>query len=285
VAARSGARPAGRHPLWSDPRALVAIALLALLGLAVVLGPFLYAVDPSALDLGSAGLGPSRQHPLGTDESGRDVLSRLLHGGRVSLAVGLAAMAVAVGLGSLVGTVAGTWRGRVDTVLMRLADATLAVPAVFVAILALTFFGPTRGTLIAAIGLTSWMGVSRVVRAEVLLLRELPFIDAARGLGATTPRIVVRHLAPHLTPIVLVAAALGVGSALLTESALSFLGLGIQPPAASWGNMLSNAQTYLFSYPWLALYPGLMIVLTVLAVNLLGDALRDATISGSGGPR
>jgi peptide/nickel transport system permease protein len=256
----------------------VAGALFAVLVAVVAAGPLLYTADPDVLDLSAAGLGPSAMHPLGTDESGRDVLSRLMHGGRVSLAVGLAAMGVAIAFGSLVGTVAGAVGGRADAVLMRGVDAMLAVPAIFVAITAITFLGPTSQTLIAAIGFTSWMGVSRVVRSDLLVLRELPFVDAARGLGASFPSIVMRHLVPHLVPTVLVASSLGVGTALLTESALSFLGLGVQPPAASWGNMLSNAQTYVFSYPWLAAYPGLMILLTVLSVNLLGDALRDATI-------
>jgi peptide/nickel transport system permease protein len=254
----------------------VAITLLGVMLLAVTVGPGIYTQSPDALDLAAAGSGPSGQHPLGTDESGRDVLSRLLHGGRVSLAVGLSAMAVAVGLGTLVGSLAGTLRGRSDAALMRIADAMLAIPAIFVAITALTFLGSSSITLISAIGLTSWMGVSRVVRAELLLLRELPFVEAARSLGAPLPAVLVRHLLPHLVPTILVASSLGIGTALLTESALSFLGLGVQPPTASWGNMLSNAQTYVFSYPWLAAYPGLAILLTVLSVNLLGDALRDA---------
>lgn len=254
---------------------LAGIVLLVLV-LAAVAGPMFYRADPLTMDLSIAGHGPSAAHPLGVDESGRDVVGRLMAGGRVSLTVGLLAMVLAVGLGSLIGTIAGFGGGWVDTVLMRLTDAALAIPALFVVILVLTFLGPSVPTLVGAIGATSWMGAARVVRGELRVLREQPFVEAARALGTPGINIMARHLLPHLVPTVLVAATLGVATAILMESTLSFLGLGVQPPAASWGNMLSGAQTYLFSLPWLALYPGLLILLTVLSVNVVGEALRDA---------
>jgi peptide/nickel transport system permease protein len=266
--------------LGRDRRALAAGAVLALLIGLTVLGPLLYRVSPNALDLAWAGAGPSARHPLGADESGRDVLSRLLAGGRVSLAVGLLAMAVSVAAGTVVGAVAGYRSGWLDGVLMRFTDAALAVPTLFVVITVLTFFGPSVSALVAAIGATSWMGTARVVRGELQLLRAQPYVEASRALGSHGLPIVTRHLLPHLVPTVLVASTFGVGTAILMESALSFLGLGVQPPAASWGNMLSGAQTYLLPHPWLAVYPGVMILLTVVAVNLLGDALRDALHTG-----
>ena len=254
---------------------LAVLTLLVLIVMAVI-GPAVYRVDPHTMDLSIIGIGPTAIHPLGTDESGRDLLARLLAGARVSLTVGLLAMVLAVGLGTAIGTVAGFAGGWVDAVLMRLTDASLAVPALFVVILVLTFMGPSVFTLLCAIGATSWMGAARVVRGELRMLREQPFVEAARALGAPRLTIMMRHMLPSIVPTVLVAASVGVPSAILMESALSFLGLGVQPPAASWGNMLSGAQTYLTSYPWLALYPGLLILLTVLSVNTIGDALRNA---------
>jgi peptide/nickel transport system permease protein len=267
------------HDLANDRRATIAATVLLLLVVAAVAGPNLHPANPAALDLANAGADASLAHPLGTDESGRDVLARLLAGGRVSLAVGLLAMIVAVVLGAAVGTVAGYRGGRIDQVLMRITDAALAVPTLFVVIVVVTFLGPTVPTLVIAIGATSWMGAARVVRGELRVLREQPFVEAARALGATHSRVMVRHLVPHLVPTLIVAATLGVGTAILMESVLSFLGLGVQPPAASWGNMLGNAQTYLLSYPRLAIYPGVLILFSVASVNLLGDALRDVLIS------
>jgi peptide/nickel transport system permease protein len=255
-------------------RVIVAgVTLLVLIAMAV-LGPMLYRVDPAAMDLSIAGIGSTAAHPLGTDESGRDLLARLLAGARVSLTVGMLAMVLAVGLGTAVGTVAGFAGGWVDTMLMRLTDAALAVPALFVVILVLTFMGPSVFTLLCAIGATSWMGAARVVRAELTVLREQPFVEAARALGTPRSVIMLRHMLPHVGPTVLVAAMVGVPSAILMESALSFLGLGVQPPAASWGNMLSGGQTYLTSAPRLALWPGVLILVTVLAVNVVGEGVR-----------
>ena len=254
----------------------LAIATLAVVVAMAALGPLFYHADPVAMDLANAGAGPGAAHLLGTDESGRDVLARLMSGARVSLTVGLFAMLLSVGLGTLVGTVAGVSGGWVDALLMRLTDAALAVPGLFVVILVLTFLGPSVVTLLCAIAATTWMGAARVIRSELLVLRGQPYVEAAHALGATRGRIVWHHLLPQVVPTILVAATVGVPSAILMESALSFLGLGVQPPAASWGNMLSGAQTYLTSQPLLAVYPGVLIVVTVLAVNALGEAARKA---------
>ncbi len=263
------------QPLWRDLRASSGAAVLVLVALAALVGPFVHRLDPNLLDLGSAGLSPSAGHPLGTDESGRDVLARILVGGRVSLSVGFAAMFVSVVLGTTLGSIAGMRRGWLDTFIMRITDASLSIPTIFVVICVLTFIGTSIPTLVLAIGATSWMGLARLVRGELLSIRELPFTEAAAALGERPLPLFARHLLPHLWPAILVNATLGVGTAILTESALSFLGLGVQPPAASWGNMLSGAQNYMFNYPWLAIYPGAMIVVTVVAINLLGDALSD----------
>ncbi|MEP7383542.1 MAG: ABC transporter permease [Gemmatimonadota bacterium] len=257
-------------------RLQLAAAILALLVGAAVLGPLLYAVDPNVLDFARATVPPGAGHPLGTDENGRDVLARLLVGGRISLATGASAMLLAVFVGTLTGTLAALGGHRLDALLMRLTDAALAVPTIFIAITVLTFFGPSVPTLVVTIGATSWMGLARLVRGELLALRQQSFVEGAIALGAPPIERAMRHLLPHLWPTILVNATLGMGSALLTESALSFLGLGVQPPAASWGNMLSGSQTSLFTAPWLAVFPGAMILLAVVSINLLGDALRDA---------
>jgi peptide/nickel transport system permease protein len=247
-----------------------------MLVLMLLIGPYIYRVSPTSLDLAIAGAPPSAAHWLGTDENGRDVLSRLLHGGRVSIAVGGLAVAFALVLGSLLGALAGFRRGRLDSLLMRVTDAMLSIPTIFVVITALAFFGSTVGALILTIGGTAWMGLARLVRGELLSIRELAYIEAARTLGQGGARLFAQHMLPQLVPTMLVYATLGVGTAILTESALSYLGIGVQPPAASWGNMLSTAQSYFTALPWLVILPGAMIFLTVASVNVLGDALRDA---------
>lgn len=261
-------------------RAALAGGVVLLLVLTALLGPVLYDADPNALDLSRATAPPGPGHPLGTDESGRDVLGRLLAGGRVSLAVGFAAVACSGLLGISLGALAGLGGRRVDSLVMRLTDAMMAVPALFLIITTLALFGTSVTGLVIAIGGTSWMGLARLVRAELLSIREQNYVEAARALGARRTRVLTHHALPHLLPSVLVNITFGVGTAILMESALSFIGLGVQPPAASWGNMLTNAQTYLYSSPRLAVYPGVLILATVVAVNVLGDALRDAAEPG-----
>src|SRR5688572_22198442 len=257
-------------------RALIAGSVVVLLALAAIVGPVLYDADPNVLDLARSAAPPGEGHPLGTDESGRDVLGRLLAGGRVSLAVGFAAVACSGLLGLSLGALAGLGGRRVDSFVMRLTDAMMSVPALFLIITTLALFGTTVTGLVVAIGATSWMGLARLVRAELLAIREQDYVEAARALGTQPLRVLTRHAFPHLLPSVLVNVTFGVGTAILMESALSFIGLGIQPPAASWGNMLSNALTYLHASPALAIYPGVMILMTVISVNVLGDALRNA---------
>lgn len=263
--------------LRRNPTAVGSLAVLLLIVAFALLGPLVYRASPEAIDFSRQFAGPSWDHPLGTDENGRDVLIRLMLGGRVSLAVGFFAVAVSLVFGVLIGGLSGFFRGATDAVLMRLTDGMLAIPGFFISLLALTFFGAGLIQLVLVIGLTSWMGLARLVRGEVLREREELSVEAARALGASELRVLWRHVLPQVYPTMIVNATIGISFAILTESALSFLGVGIQPPDASWGNMLTGAQNYMYSSPWLAVYPGALILITVVAFNLLGDGLRDAS--------
>ncbi|MDE3113297.1 MAG: ABC transporter permease [Chloroflexota bacterium] len=254
---------------------LSAIVLVAVVACAVA-GPLVWRVDPIATDPAHALAAPSAAHPAGTDEIGRDVLSRLLYGAQLTLLVGLAAMLAALVLGTFVGAVAGFYGGWVDALLMRLTDAMLAVPAFFLILVVVTVAGTGASTLVLVIGGLSWMPVARVVYGETRRWRVAEFVVAAESLGATAARVLARHILPQAVPSLIVSATLGVAYAILTESAVSYLGLGIRPPTPSWGNMLQQAQQYLFTEPSLALYPGAAITVVVLAFNFLGDGLRDA---------
>ncbi|WP_226342574.1 ABC transporter permease [Deinococcus sp. AJ005] len=263
--------------LRRNPSAVWSLAALLLIVAFALLGPLVYRVSPETIDFSQQFAGPSWAHPLGADENGRDVLIRLMLGGRVSLAVGFFAVAVSLVFGVLIGGLSGFFRGVTDSVLMRFTDGMLAIPGFFISLLALTFFGAGLTQLVLVIGLTSWMGLARLVRGEVLREREELSVEAARALGASELRVLWRHVLPQVYPTMIVNATIGISFAILTESALSFLGVGIQPPDASWGNMLTGAQNYMYSSPWLAVYPGALILITVVAFNLLGDGLRDAT--------
>ena len=251
-----------------------AVALLVLLTL---FAPAVAPRSPLYIDL-SYKFAPPGQHGflLGADELGRDVLSRLLYAGRISLTVGLVTALIAVAAGSLLGVVAGYYGGVWDTLVMRLADVLLAMPAIFLLLGLAAFLKPNAFTIMLIIGLNSWMPVARLVRGQILSLKRQEFVDAARAIGSPEVRVMLKELLPNAFAPVLVAATLTVATAILLESSLSYLGYGIQPPAASWGNMLNNAQTYVFYAPWAAIYPGLMITITVLSFNFAGDALRDA---------
>jgi peptide/nickel transport system permease protein len=264
------------HRLRRNAPALGAMAFLLTVHLVAVLGPWLLPWDPFVADPITRLSGSSLQHPLGTDEIGRDVLARLMLGGRVSLAVGFVAMVISMSVGTAFGAVAGYFGRWEDVVLMRFTDAMMALPTLFVILAALAVFGGGPVTVTVVIGLTAWMPVARVVRGEFLRWRVTEFVDAARVIGARDGRIMFRHILPQVVPSIIVAATLNVAFAILTESAISYLGLGIRPPLPSWGNMLQNAQIYIWSAPSLALYPGLLILATVLAYNFLGDGLRDA---------
>lgn len=258
--------------------AFTSLVVLGLIVLGAVFAPFISPYDANAIDLTSQYLAPSLEHPFGTDDLGRDIFVRVMHGGRVSLAVGFAAMIVALFLGTLAGGVSGYYGGFVDTVVMRFVDLMLAVPVFFIILFlsSVVSQGLSIVTLCLMIGMTQWMEVARLVRAVVISTREYEFVDAARALGLSDRRIIVRHLLPHTTGPVLVAVTLGLAQAIIIESALSFLGFGLHPPTPSWGAMLQNAQGYLGTCPWIAVFPGLMIFLTVVCCNILADFLGDA---------
>jgi peptide/nickel transport system permease protein len=255
---------------------LAALVVLATVAILATLGPVFWTIAPETTDPIHGLAGPTAVHPIGTDELGRDVLSRLLHGSRVTLLVGAAAMLGAILIGALVGAIAGFKGGWIDGVLMRFTDGMLAVPAFFFILVVITVLGTGVETLILVIGALSWMPVARVVYGETLRWKAAEFVIAAQSLGVPAPRLLLRHILPQAIPSLVVSATLGVAFAILTESALSYLGLGVQPPLPSWGNMLQRAQLYVFTAPTLALYPGLAITLVVLAFNFLGDGLRDA---------
>jgi peptide/nickel transport system permease protein len=260
------------------PMALFGGITVVLLCAAALFAPVLAPRDPLLLDTSVRFLAPFARWPfvLGTDDLGRDTLSRLLHGGQISLTVGLVAMVTTVLTGSLIGVVAGYVGGWVDVLLMRFVDTMLCFPQVFLLLVVAAFVPPTLLSISLIIGLTSWMEVARIVRAEILHLKEQDFVLAARALGASRTRIMLRELTPNIAAPLLVAATLKVAGAVLMESYISYLGYGVQPPLASWGNMLTNAQGYFDTVPWLAVLPGLMITLTVMGFNFLGDGLRDA---------
>ncbi len=258
-----------------NPAGVAALAILVLLYIGAFAAPLVYRVSPLAANplVSLAGIGPG--HPLGTDELGRDELARLIAGGQISLVVGVVAMAVSVTVGTLVGMLAGFFQGAVETVLMRLVDAWLAVPALILILVEVTTFGNAPAVIIAVIGFTYWPQVARIMHAETLSLKRREYVDASRALGSSPSRLMLRHILPHLVPSMVVSGSLAIAWSILTESALSFLGLGIQPPLASWGNMLQNAQSYVYLDPLLAILPGVLIVITVLAFNVLGNAVRD----------
>jgi peptide/nickel transport system permease protein len=256
------------------------LAMVALLYLVVIhalsfLAPLIAPYSPEQIDLSATLVKFSGEHWLGTDESGRDVLTRLLYGGRISLVVGLISVFVSMLVGTLFGAVSGYGGGWIDSVLMRFTDAFLAIPTFFLLLTVLTLFGTSLTNIVLVIGLTSWMNVARIVRGDVIRLRNEEYVTAAHVVGAKDSRIVVRHILPQAVPSIIVSATLGIAFAIITETSLSFLGLGVQPPLPSWGNMLTSSQQYVWSAPRLAVYPGVLIVLTVLSYNLLGNALRD----------
>ncbi|MBI2263739.1 MAG: ABC transporter permease [Armatimonadetes bacterium] len=228
-------------------------------------------IDPEAFGPEAPGF----SHPFGTDGYGRDTFSRALHGARVSLLVGFSAVALYILIGTLVGLVSGFMGGITDHALMRIVDFVLCLPVLFLILILQTLFQPGLTNVVLVIGLTSWAPTARIVRAQVLSLKESLFVEAARALGGGSLRIMFRHLLPNTLGPVIVTATLGIGGAILTESLLSFLGLGVQPPHASWGSMLKDAREYLRDAPWLAFFPGALITATVLAFNLVGDGLRD----------
>ncbi|MBD2160703.1 ABC transporter permease [Limnothrix sp. FACHB-881] len=270
-----------------DRLALFGLICLGAIGLAALVGPWLYPLSPTDLDYGRAYQGPSLAHWLGTNDRGQDLLARVLSGGRVSLTVGIASMLVAVTLGTTIGAVAGFYGGWVDGLLMRLTDLFLALPQLPLLLLLIYLFreplraiaGPELGIfllVIGAIGGLNWMSVARLIRANFLTLRERNFVLAAYALGARSGWLIWRHILPNAIGPAIVAASLAVGTAILTESTLNFLGLGFPPDVPTWGRMLYDAQNFLETAPHMAIFPGLAIFMTVLSANFIGDGLRDA---------
>jgi len=257
--------------------AVAGVFVLGTLALLSAAAPLISPYDPDKTALLLIYDPPSLAHPFGTDDLGRDLATRILYGGRVSLAIGLLAVTVAVSIGTLVGVVAGYYGRWIDSLLMRFVDMMYSFPRLFLLILfGVIFKGMTIGVIVLVLGVLSWMTTARLVRASFLSLKHREFVEAARCIGARDRRIIVRHILPNSIAPIIVAATLGVAAAIIAESTLSFLGLGIQPPTSSWGNMLNHATTDMDKAPWIAIFPGLFIFLAVVSINFIGDGLRDA---------
>jgi peptide/nickel transport system permease protein len=249
---------------------IVCLAIIAALA-----GPVLWPYDATAQELAQRLQAPSLAHPFGLDELGRDILARLLQGARISLIVGLAVVSVSSTVGMLFGSIAGYFGGRVDDVISRVIDILMAFPGILLAIALVAVLGPSLVNVVLALSIIGWVGYARLVRGQALRAREFEFVQAARASGASAPRIVIRHVLPTAIPAVVVQATLGMAGAIIAEAALSFLGLGVQPPTPSWGTMLDAGRAHLFDAPHLTVFPGLAIALLVLGFNFLGDGLRD----------
>ena len=256
--------------------AVASLAALALFAVLAAAAPLLSPYDPQRTDLFGIFQPPSAALLFGTDSLGRDLATRVLYGGRVSMTIGLSVVLLAVSIGTLVGGVSGFYGGWVDAVLMRAVDVMYAFPRLFLLILFAALFGGKLLTLVLVLGALSWMTTARLVRATFLSVKERDFVLAARSLGATNRALIVRHVLPNSAAPIIVAATIGVAGAILAESTLSFLGLGVQPPTPTWGNLLRDAQTDMTHAPWTAVFPGLAIFLAVVSINFVGDGLRDA---------
>lgn len=273
------ARPKGRGSVWrrllANRRGLVGMVLLALIAMASILAPWISPFDPEVGTIALRYSPPGSEHLMGTDGFGRDVLSRALWSGRISLSIGISVVALSILISLLVGVVSGLKGGWTDAILMRSTDAMLVFPTLFLLITIVAVFGNDIWILILVLAVTSWQGGARLIRGEVLAVRNLEYISAARALGASGLRIGLKHVVPAVMPVVIVTATVRVPFTILLEASLSFLGLGVQPPIPSWGNMIGDAQAVLTTAWWTSVFPGLFIVATVMAFNLLGDALRD----------
>jgi len=254
---------------------LAGLILLSPLFLFAMFAPFISLHDPLQPDLKNVLSPPSRSHPLGTDTLGRDVFSRIVYGSRVSIVVGFISVGIATLIGVIVGSIAGSYGGTVDEILMRLVDVMMCFPTFFLILAVISLLEPSIVNIMVVIGLTSWMGVARLVRAEILSIKSKEYVLSARALGLPERTVIFRHILPNALSPVYVVATLGVGGAILTESALSFLGIGVQPPTPSWGNILMQAKDCIEIAWWLSLFPGLAIFITVFGFNLLGEGLRD----------
>lgn len=266
-----------RRAFFRHKLGLLGLVILVLFSLAAVFAPWVAPHDPLEQHIATARLeAPSFEHPLGTDELGRDILSRLVYGARVSLYIGLVAEGVALAIGIVLGSLAGYLGGWVDDLIMRLTDIFFAIPSLLFLIVVVFLFDSSASTIFIALGLISWPSEARLMRSEVLRLRDREFVTAAGALGGRSWRVIVRHILPNALASMIVIGTLGIAGAILSEATLSFLGLGIQQPIPSWGTMINQGQEYIFSAWWYSIFPGLTIMLVVLALNFVGDALRDA---------
>lgn len=250
------------------------LIILGFFVLLAIFAPVIAPYDPSEM-VENETLPPSFKHLFGTDDLGRDLFSRAVYGARISLTVGLVAVTISILLGTLMGACAGYFRGWTDTIIMRFVDVMLAFPSIFLILAIQAMLTPNIYNVMIVIGVTSWMGVARLVRGEYLKIRELSYVEAAKAIGCSNFRIIFRHILPNAQAPIIVAATLGMAGAILTESALSFLGMGVQPPMPSWGNMLMDSQAYLRDAPWMAVIPGLLILITVLSLYFVGEGLRE----------
>lgn len=270
--------------LWKDvvrrffhhKLAVIGLAVLIIIAFSAIFAPLVAPHDPTFIDEYNRFAIPNAEHIMGTDELGRDVFSRLIYGGRISLSVAALATLATVFVGTFLGSLAGYYGGWVDNIIMRLADVFFTLPLLFFVLILAILMGPGMRTIILSIGLLSWMTPARLIRGNLLSLRKMEFIEAALALGVKPSRIIMKHMIPNSLAPLIVQGTLDVANVILIESSLSFLGYGIQPPASSWGTMLSGAQNYMLNAWWLAFWPGIMILITVLAVNFIGDGLRDA---------
>ncbi len=269
-----------RSMIWRQYRrhtpAMIATVVLAIMVAAVYLAPVIAPYEFDAINLKNIKQPPSSAHLMGTDDLGRDLFTRVLYGGRISMSIGLFAALMSSAIGSLVGAAAGFYGGRLDNFLMRFTDVAYSIPSLPLLIVLSSFTDAAVPAMVLIIGLLSWMGTARVVRGSVLSLREQEFITAARMIGARNGKIILRHILPNAFGPIIVGATLGVGSAIIVESSLSFLGLGVSPPTPTWGNMLQDSQATMASKPWLTIFPGLSILVTVLCINFIGEGLHDS---------
>jgi peptide/nickel transport system permease protein len=256
-------------------RLKIGAAIVLVIALAAIAGPALTPFDPAVQELPLRLAGPDPAHPFGLDELGRDVLARVLAGARISLLVGVIVVTVSAALGTLMGGLAGYFGGRIDDVISRVMDILMAFPGLLLAIALVAVLGPSLGNVLFALTIIGWVGYARLVRGQVLRAREFDYVQAARALGAATPRLLFRHIVPAAIPSVIVQATLGMAGAVIGEASLSFLGLGVQPPTPSWGTMLSGGRAHLLDAAHLTVFPGVSIALLVLGFNFLGDGLRD----------
>lgn len=264
------------HRFIKNRLAVAGSIVILLLFTVSIAAPFLAPHDPSEIDIKQILMGPSSSHLLGTDQLGRDVLSRMIWGSRISLKVGFVAIGIATAIGIVFGAVSGYYGGWIDSIMMRFVDIMLCFPAFFLILAVIAFLEPSIWNIMVVIGITGWMGIARLVRAEFLSLKEREFVLSAKALGASDVRIIFRHILPNAMAPIIVSATLGVAGAILTESALSFLGIGVQPPTPSWGNILTAGKDNIEIAWWLSLFPGLAILITVLGYNLLGEGIRDS---------